>query len=139
MGKRVPKIVHDIRYIRDRARGVMGRLHIRSDSYREYGDVTRIAKVIAADAKLVGDILRCLAQLGEPACGRIAAMGKGYPTMPSALEKFPLLKDCAPGDDVWRGGWLPEVGNGWLLLHRLATASLIGALAVNIYEDLQKE
>ena len=74
MGKRVPQIVQDIRYIRDRARGVMGRLKIRSDSYREYGDATSIAKAVAADANLVGDILRCLAQLGEPACGRIAGL-----------------------------------------------------------------
>ncbi|HEY4498873.1 MAG TPA: hypothetical protein VJH94_02295 [Candidatus Paceibacterota bacterium] len=137
MGKRVPNIVIEIRYIRDRARGVMGRLKIQSDSYRNHEDVTSVAKAIAADANLVRDILSRLAQLGEKACGRIVAMGKGYPTQ-NVLKEFPFLKDCAPRD-VWADGWLPENGNGWLLLHRLATASLIGAIALNIYEDLKKE
>ena len=137
MGRRVPKIVHDIRYIRGRARGVMGRLKIRSDSYREYGEVTSIARAIATSPGIVIGIRRRLFQLGEPAWGRIAAMGKGCQTCPDSLEEFPFLKDCAPA--VLTGGWISEDDSGRTLLLTIALASLIGAMAVNINEDLQKE
>lgn len=137
MAHKLPKIVSEIRYIRDRARGIMGRLRIQSASYSEHKDVTSIAKAIAENSKMVHDVEHWIRRLGEPACGRIAAIGKGYPTWNEALEKFPFLKDSAPRS-AWSGGWLPENGSGYLLLHHLATASLIGAMAVNIHDDLQE-
>jgi hypothetical protein len=138
MGQRTPRFVGDVRYTRDRARGVMGRLKIKSSSYRAYGSPTGIAKAIAADSNLSHNIMRCLAQLGWGACGRVISVGRGLSGPIHELTKnFPLLKDAAPRHAT--GGWLNEDFYGALLLLHVASASLIAAMAVNIFEDLQKK
>ncbi len=54
-----------------------------------------------------------------------------------ALKNFPYLKDAAPRT-LCSGGWLHESFGGGLLLLQIATASIIAAMSVNIYDDLQK-
>lgn len=136
MGRSLPQIVRDIRYARDRARGIMGRLHLPSAAYAEHTDATSIAKAIASSGKLTSDIRLCVGKLGYAAAGRIASVGVGTygPPNKPAIKGFPLLKDATP---LWEGGWLNEDFPGWLLVLNIATAATIAAMAVNIFEDNQ--
>ena len=136
MARRVPQIAKDIRYARDRARGVMSREGIRPGAYVTYGSVTGIARAIAADQHLASMVRRRIAQLGVAAGGRISGIGRGVHS-PFELNNFPLLVDCAPLHVT--GGWLNKELGGIQILWQLATAALIGAIALNIDEDLRKE
>jgi hypothetical protein len=139
--RRQPKIVGEIRYIQDRARGLLGYLvryhwfQYQPEHYTQYRDATSIATTLAADHNFIYMVDGFLRSLGKEGLLRVASLGRSSESN-EALKHFPLLRDCAPhtlyGEPCH---WLRDDLPGDVLVKNIATASLTAAFALYLYEN----